>query len=260
VQSLVVVADYLCELAKNSTASEKGSDEKGDGRYYPFGLTMAGISDKALKGNYAENKYRFNGGNELQNKEFSDGSGLELYANEYRPYDPQIARFNQPDVLGELSFDFSPYSFASCNPILRSDPLGLKDTVVNGEHGSTSATFQEVVVTAKKASKSVGQPGLLESAIPVWGSGRAAADDFQNGRWGWGLFNTALAITDVFLVKSIVTGVGKIVAKSIYKSVAEEVIKVNTERITLATLRNLTRESLLNSVDNPALKKVIENL
>jgi len=28
---------------------------------------MAGISEKALKSNYAENKYRFNGGNELQN-------------------------------------------------------------------------------------------------------------------------------------------------------------------------------------------------
>jgi hypothetical protein len=29
---------------------------------------MAGISDKALKGNYAENKYRYNG-KELQNKD-----------------------------------------------------------------------------------------------------------------------------------------------------------------------------------------------
>jgi hypothetical protein len=39
--------------------------------FYPFGLTMAGISDKAVKGNYAENKYRFVK-QELQNKEFSD--------------------------------------------------------------------------------------------------------------------------------------------------------------------------------------------
>jgi len=37
--------------------------------YYPFGLTMAEISDKALRANYAENKYRYNDGNELQKKE-----------------------------------------------------------------------------------------------------------------------------------------------------------------------------------------------
>jgi len=88
---------------------------------------MAGISDKALKTNYAENKYRFNDGNELQNKEFSDGSGLEMYDADFRGYDPQLGRFWQIDPLGELSEDWSPYSFASDNPILLNDPLGLAD-------------------------------------------------------------------------------------------------------------------------------------
>ena len=38
--------------------------------YYAFGLTMSGISSKAAGG--IQNKYKFNGGNELQNQEFSE--------------------------------------------------------------------------------------------------------------------------------------------------------------------------------------------
>lgn len=44
---------------------------------------MAGISNKALKSQYKENKYRFQK-QELQNKEFDDGSGLEMYEFKYR--------------------------------------------------------------------------------------------------------------------------------------------------------------------------------
>ena len=90
---------------------------------------MAGISDQALKSNYAENKYRFNKGNELQNKEFSDGSGLELYDAVHRLYDPQIGRFGQIDKFADMSEDMSSYIFASDNPISRNDPYGLKDSV-----------------------------------------------------------------------------------------------------------------------------------
>lgn len=100
-----------------------------ENHYYPFGLTMAGISDKALKTGYAENKYRFNGGNELQNKEFSDGSGLEAYDATFRMYDPQIGRFMQQDPLADWDESWSPYSFANDNPMAFSDPLGLTDSI-----------------------------------------------------------------------------------------------------------------------------------
>jgi len=114
--------------------------------YYPFGLTMAGISSKALNG-AVENKRGFNGGNELQSKEFSDGSGLELYDAMNRGYDPQIGRFWQVDELGEVNEESTPYVFALSNPITLNDPLGLK------EGPNDQKTLPEVVVTgySKKA-------------------------------------------------------------------------------------------------------------
>jgi len=86
---------------------------------------MSGISSKALKPNYSENRRKYNGGSQLQNKEFTDGTGLELYTTNYRMYDPQIGRFNQIDPFAEVNEDASTYTYANNNPILFNDPLGL---------------------------------------------------------------------------------------------------------------------------------------
>ena len=81
---------------------------------------MAGISSKAMNFGAPENKYKFNGGTEL-NTSFD----VNLYETNFRSLDPQLGRFWQIDPLADISNRFSPYCYASDNPIALNDPTGL---------------------------------------------------------------------------------------------------------------------------------------
>jgi hypothetical protein len=77
-----------------------------------------------------------------------------------------------------------------------------------------------IAAAAARSRSSVGHPGFAESLIPVWGSGREAVADFQEGNYAGAALNGALAASDLFLAESIAKGLAKggfYVAKNVAK-------------------------------------------
>jgi RHS repeat-associated protein len=169
---------------------------------------MAGISSKALGFGSPENKRKFNDGNELQNKEFSDGSGLEMYDASNRFYDAQIGRFHQMDPLANLSDNWSVYVYASNNPILRNDPLGLKDSVVIGkdgkaEHVRSVITGENVILTGRKSGSTTSNSIVIPISIGFSSSVSGLASSARFGLAGVAAYSIYRAATDLPIAETI---------------------------------------------------------
>jgi RHS repeat-associated protein len=111
-----------------------------------------------------------------------ENDSVGIYYLRHRYYSSVMGRFLSEDPMG-MQTGINFYSYADDSPVNLIDPFGLD---------------------------AVAAPGFWESLIPVWGSGRQAVHDFECGNWFGGLLNTGLAISDVFLLKSLATAAGKV--------------------------------------------------
>ena len=147
-------------LSSLNVAAEKGYSQT---RYYPFGLTMAGISSKALNFGNPQNKYKFNG---------IEGVGefdLQDLNAKFREYDPQIGRWWEVDPKTDKMEMWSPYAAMYDNPIRFNDPLGDepdgddKYKVRHGDNLTNIARTNNTTVDAiLKANTNIGDPNEIQ--------------------------------------------------------------------------------------------------
>src|SRR5699024_3637174 len=122
--------------------------------YYPFGLTMSGISTTApLK---LEGKRKLNG-IEFNHKEFSDGSGLDLYTAKFRGLDPQIGRWWQIDSKPNVTI--APYAAMNLNPVRFNDFLG-DTSIINGSQ-NLKKRFLKLLNNVSSTNFSINKQGEL---------------------------------------------------------------------------------------------------
>jgi RHS repeat-associated protein len=147
--------------------------------YYPYGLAMAGICDKAWG---KQLNFVHLQGNEMQNQEFSDGTGLEEYDFNARYYDQQLGVWHAQDPAGQFA---SPYLAMGNNWPNGIDPNGKNFWSTLGTIGIIAGSAVAAYFTAGLSFDAESQ-FIIAGAVAVGGYAGAS---LESGSWNPGKWN-----------------------------------------------------------------------
>ncbi|HEX8913938.1 MAG TPA: RHS repeat-associated core domain-containing protein, partial [Humisphaera sp.] len=137
-------------------------------------------------------------------REYDPETGLYYYRARY--YHPDLGRFLNRDPLLYDAGDLNLYAYCAGNPATRTDPDGRFFWVL---FAIAAVAIIGTIAYKSKYGEPVSSPSLGESLIPIYGPSKAAINDYQSGRYIWGTVNTIFAVSDIFLVKAVFTGLGR---------------------------------------------------
>jgi hypothetical protein len=151
-----------------------------------------------------------------------------------------MGRFTSPDSYGGRVTNpqtLNLYAYVLNNPLKWVDPTGhfAQDPKPNPQPYDPNCDCYpyddtvKVVINQKKDEpvkdkQPIGPPGSIGQWIPIYGNGRNAINDFQTGHPYRSAFHTVMALSDVFIVKSLAVSAGRYLLTSAAERAAAKAI------------------------------------